>query len=107
MASSCPSTEEKLLSKKSSEFETTIDNVLFSEYKKIRKNVENGLAIVPIERGAAGGSYFTIPPQMQMDIAARQKIITDEHSGRILVDPELASEEKEKMSKFFKGKSKK
>ena len=39
-----------------------------------------------------------------MEIAARQKIITDEHSGRILVDSELATEEKEKMSKFFKSK---
>ena len=96
--------EEKLLSKKSSEFETKIDSLLFSEYKKIRENVKNGLAIVALERGAAGGSYFTIPPQMQMEIAARQKIITDEHSGRILVDSELADEEKEKMSKFFKSK---
>ena len=71
---------------------------------QIRENVKNGLAIVALERGAAGGSYFTIPPQMQMEIAARQKIITDEHSGRILVDSELADEEKEKMSKFFKRK---
>ena len=70
---------------------------MFSEYQKIRDNVKNGLAIVAVERGAAGGSYFTIPPQMQMEIAARQKIITDEHSGRILVDSELATEEKEKM----------
>ena len=78
--------------------------MLFSEYQKIRDNVKNGLAIVAVERGAAGGSYFTIPPQMQMEIAARQKVITDEHSGRILVDSELATEEKEKMSKFFKSK---
>ena len=96
--------EEKLLSKKSLEFQTKIDSLLFSEYQKIRENVKNGLAIVAVERGAAGGSYFTIPPQMQMEIAARQKIITDEHSGRILVDSELATEEKEKMSKFFKSK---
>ena len=94
----------ELLSKKSLEFQTKIDSLLFSEYQKIRDNVKNGLAIVSIERGAAGGSYFTIPPQMQMEIAARQKIITDEHSGRILVDSELATEEKEKMSKFFKSK---
>ena len=29
------------------------------------------------------------------------KFITDEHSGRILVDKELAEEENEKMSKLF------
>ena len=48
------------------------------------------MAIVSIERGASGGSYFSIPPQIQLEIASRNKIITDEHSGRILVDAELA-----------------
>ena len=62
------------------------------------------MAIVPVERGASGGSYFSIPPQIQMEIASRQKIITDEHSGRILVDPDLAKEEKDKMSKIFSSK---
>jgi hypothetical protein len=55
-----------------------------------------------VERGASGGSFFTIPPQVQMEIASRKKIITDEHSGRILVDPELAIEEREKMEVIFK-----
>ena len=36
-----------------------------------------------------------------MEIASRKKIITDEHSGRILVDPALAQEEREKMDKVF------
>ena len=62
------------------------------------------MAIVAIERGASGGSYFTIPPQIQMEIASRQKIITDEHSGRILVDSELAKEEREKMDTIFSSK---
>ena len=96
--------EEALLAKKSKEFEVKIEEDLFQSYKKIRKNVKNGMAIVPIERGASGGSYFSIPPQIQMEIASRQKIITDEHSGRILVDPDLAKEEKEKMSKIFSSK---
>ena len=72
-------------------------------YKRIRSNVRNGLAIVPIERGASGGSYFTIPPQVQVEIASRKKIITDEHSGRILVDSELAEEEHIKINKMIKG----
>ena len=59
------------------------------------------MRIVPIERGAAGGSYFTIPPQIQMEIASRKKIITDEHSGRILIDEVLANEQKQKMEKLF------
>jgi hypothetical protein len=36
-----------------------------------------------------------------VEIAARKKIITDEHSGRILVDNALALEEKEKMQQLF------
>ena len=59
---------------------------------------------MPIQRGASGGSFFTIPPQVQVEIASRKKIITDEHSGRILVDAALADEEKrEKWKLFFKS----
>jgi len=96
--------EEKLLAKKAGEFQNKIEASLFDAYNKIRSNVKNGLAIVAIERGASGGSFFTIPPQIQMEIASRQKIITDEHSGRILVDPDLAKEEKEKMEAVFSSK---
>ena len=63
--------------------------------------MKNGLAVVPIERGASGGSFFTIPPQVQVEIASRKKVITDEHSGRILVDALLAEEQKAKMEKMF------
>ena len=93
--------EELALLDKSSSFEKDIDDRLVAAYKRIRTNVKNGLAIVSIERGASGGSFFTIPPQVQMEIAARKKIITDEHSGRILVDQELAKEEIEKMTSIF------
>ncbi len=93
--------EEKALNKKSEEFEKQIEERLVKAYKRIRNNVKNGLAVVPIERGASGGSYFTIPPQVQVEIAGRRKIITDEHSGRILVDSELAAEEQEKMHSMF------
>lgn len=94
--------EEKSLVKESEKFEGKIEDRLVNAYKRIRKNVKNGLAVVAVERGASGGSFFTIPPQVQMEIASRKKIITDEHSGRILVDPELATEEREKMEGIFK-----
>ncbi len=93
--------EETALIKKSEEYQNTIDERLVSAYHRIRKNVKNGLAVVAIERGASGGSFFTIPPQVQVEIASRKKVITDEHSGRILVDAELAEEQKEKMEKMF------
>ena len=94
--------EEEALFKKSESFEKKIEDRLISAYKRIRTNVKNGLAVVPVERGASGGSFFIIPPQIQVEIANRKKIITDEHSGRILIDLDLANEEKEKMEKLFK-----
>ena len=93
--------EEEALLAKSESYEETIDERLVKAYKRIRSNVRNGLAVVAIERGASGGSFFTIPPQVQVEIAGRKKIITDEHSGRILVDEELAREEQEKMNEIF------
>ncbi|GAA4112046.1 hypothetical protein GCM10022393_10210 [Aquimarina addita] len=93
--------EEKALLAKSEDYQNEIEDRLVAAYKRIRNNVKNGLAVVPIERGASGGSFFTIPPQVQMEIASRKKIITDEHSGRILVDQELAQEQKEKMETMF------
>ncbi|MFV8224840.1 zinc ribbon domain-containing protein [Christiangramia aquimixticola] len=94
--------EEQALIDKSKEYEKNIEERLVTAYKRIRSNVKNGLAVVPVERGASGGSFFTIPPQVIMEIAGRKKIITDEHSGRILVDEELAKEEQEKMESMFK-----
>lgn len=93
--------EEDLLQKKSAEFEKGIEEHLITSYKRIRGNVKNGLAIVSVQRGASGGSYFSIPPQIQLEIASRNKIITDEHSGRILVDSELAKEEETKIQKLI------
>ncbi|MGO3182288.1 MAG: zinc ribbon domain-containing protein [Aequorivita sp.] len=93
--------EEQTLIKESESFQDKIEPRLIKAYKRIRTNVKNGLAVVPVERGASGGSFFTIPPQVQMEIAGRKKIITDEHSGRILVDPDLANEEREKMEAMF------
>ena len=93
--------EEQTLIKESESFETQIEARLINAYKRIRSNVKNGLAVVAVERGASGGSFFTIPPQVQMEIVSRKKIITDEHSGRILVDPDLANEERAKMEAMF------
>ncbi|HBI40873.1 MAG TPA: hypothetical protein DDY16_08005 [Tenacibaculum sp.] len=93
--------EEELLNQKSEEFSESIDDHLLKAYSRIRKKVKNGLAVVSIERGAAGGSFFTIPPQVQLEIANRKKITIDEHSGRILVDAALAAEEREKIDNIF------
>ena len=79
--------EEEVMSKKSSELEEIIEERLVSAYKKIRGNARNGLAVVPVERDARGGCFNKIPPQRQLDIASKKKIIVCEYCGRILVDP--------------------
>ena len=93
--------EEEFLNAKSEEYSKKLETRLLAAYTRIRTSVKNGLAVVSIERGASAGSFFTIPPQTQVEIAGRKKILTDEHSGRILVDNVLAEEEKEKMEKLF------
>lgn len=93
--------EETEMLKKSEEYSANIDSHLLKAYKRIRSNVKNGLAVVKIERGAAGGSYFTIPPQKQLEIASRKRVVIDENSGRILVDAKLAEEEEEKINAMF------
>src|SRR6478609_4133091 len=95
------SKEEGYLMDRSGEFRVAIEPRLLAAYDRIRSSVRNGLAVVSIERGASAGSFFTIPPQTQVEIASRKKIITDEHSGRILVDSVLAEEEREKMENLF------
>lgn len=94
--------EEDKLIKKSAEFSKGLDEHLLTAYTRIRNKVKNGLAVVSIERGASGGSFFTIPPQQQMEIASRKRVIIDEHSGRILVDAALAAEEEEKIDALIK-----
>lgn len=91
--------EEDILMEESQKSEDLVDTRLLRAYKRIRGSAKNGLAVVPVERGASAGSFIQIPPQVQIDIAARKKVIIDEHSGRILVDSELAIEEEDKMNK--------
>ena len=80
----------------------SIDTSLLESYQKIRSRVKNGLAVVSFDRGAAEGSFLAIPPQMQIEIAHRTRIYADEYSGRILVDTQLAEEEKMAFEKELK-----
>ena len=81
--------EEEAMIKKSQVLEGKIEERLLTAYKKIRKNARNGLAVVCVERDACGGCFNKIPPQRQLDIKSRKKIIVCEHCGRILVDSEI------------------
>ena len=78
--------EEKQLQKKSDEIEAMIEPRLINAYKRIRSNARNGLAVVTVQRDACGGCFANIPPQRQLDIRSRKKVIVCEYCGRILVD---------------------
>ena len=52
-----------------------IDERLLAAYRRIRRNVRNGLAVVTVRRDACGGCYNRIPPQRQMEIRQGKKII--------------------------------
>lgn len=81
--------EEEALIAKSEEIESIIEERLITAYKRIRINARNGLAVVTINRDACGGCFNQIPPQRQLDIKSRKKIIVCEYCGRILVDDEI------------------
>ncbi len=98
--------EEKILLEKSKMFSKKIDNVLLKTYQKIRNRVKNGVAIAPVQRGAPLGSYLAITPQKYSELIQRNKLLIDEHSGRILIDAELAEEEKKKSLIFCIKKNK-
>jgi hypothetical protein len=81
--------EEEKLRIKSEKIESFIEPRLLTAFKRIRKNARNGLAVVTIQRDACGGCFNKIPPQRQLDIASRKKIIVCEYCGRILVDEKI------------------
>ncbi|MDE6316244.1 MAG: hypothetical protein K2L71_07270 [Muribaculaceae bacterium] len=85
--------DEEELRDKAKKLEPKIDERTLAAFKRIRKNARNGLGVVYIQRNACGGCFNRIPPQKQMEIRMRKKIIVCEYCGRILIDPSLAGVE--------------
>ena len=85
--------EEESYRAKAAQLEENIDPRLLAAFKRIRRNTRNGLAVVTVERNACGGCFNKIPPQRQLDIRMRKKVIVCEYCGRIMVDPDLAKSE--------------
>lgn len=85
--------DEENLRDKAKKLEPKIDERTLTAFKRIRKNARNGLGVVYIQRNACGGCFNRIPPQKQMEIKMRKKIIVCEYCGRILIDPALAGVE--------------
>jgi hypothetical protein len=78
--------EENALRTESNAAREHIEERLIKAYDKIRSSYRNGLAVVTVQRDSCGGCFNKIPPQVQLEISMRKKIIACEHCGRILVD---------------------
>ncbi|MDQ3072181.1 MAG: C4-type zinc ribbon domain-containing protein [Bacteroidota bacterium] len=74
-----------------------IDERLRNAYIRIRSNVKNKMGVVSIDRDACAGCFSKIPPQRQLDIRQRKKVIVCENCGRILIDNELAEETRQEL----------
>ena len=84
--------EEDELMKQADVAEEAIEERLLKVYRRLRPSFKNGLAVVSIDRDSCSGCHNKIPPQKQLEIRQRKKIIVCEHCGRILVDEALAEE---------------
>lgn len=85
------SEEDKLLEKRE-KLEEKLDDRFVRSYNRLRDGLSNGIAVVGMERGAALG--MALPPQTQVEVRRKNKVIIDESSGRIVVDPSFFEEAK-------------
>ena len=91
--------EEETLIARGKDLEPLVDERTLTAFKRIRKNARNGLGIVAVDRNACGGCFNRIPPQKQIEIKSHKKVIVCEYCGRIMIDPELAAEARDVVSK--------
>lgn len=88
--------EEDVLTMKREEAQKLIDERYMRNYNRLRNGLNNGIAVVAMDRGAALG--MALPPQTQVEIRRMNKIIFDENSGRIVVDQAFFNNAKEQLS---------
>ena len=82
--------EQSTLEKTRAEYAEKVDSRYLRAYDRLRTRVRDGRAVVSLERGAAAG--YSVPPQRQVEIRQRNRIVACEHTGRIIVDSELYEE---------------
>lgn len=88
--------EEKILLKKREEVEKAVDQRYLRNYNRLRNGLNNGIAVVAMDRGAAFG--MALPPQTQVEVRRMNKVIIDENSGRIVVDQSFFDEAKKQLT---------
>lgn len=93
--SSTQEEEDQLIAKRE-EVVKNIDQRYLRNYNRLRDGLNNGIAVVAMDRGAAFG--MSLPPQTQVEVRRMNKIIFDENSGRIVVDKAFFDKAKEQLS---------
>lgn len=79
--------EAKLMKEREKRMKNVADT-LYLSYERIRENARNGLAVVNVKRNACGGCFNIVPPQRQVDIKEKKKLVVCEHCGRVFADVE-------------------
>ncbi len=87
--------EEEELLKKREEATRNLDARYLRSYERLRKGLNNGMAVVAMEKGSSMG--MMLPPQVQVEVRRKNKIIVDENSGRIVVDPSFFEEARKQL----------
>lgn len=84
--------EEKELLARREEAEKKVGDRYLRSYNRLRNGLRNGMAVCPMVNGACMG--MMMPPQVQMEVRRKNKLVIDENSGRIVVDPDFFEEAK-------------
>lgn len=87
--------EEEKLKRKVERARKKIDERLLKGYDRVTKAYRNGLGVVTVTRDSCGGCFNKVPPQLQLEIGQRKKVLTCEHCGRVLVDDNILEVGKE------------
>lgn len=82
--------EEHELQLKRNEAAKFVGERYLRSYERLRAGLHNNIAVVAMERGSCLG--FMLPPQVQLEVRRRNKIVIDENSGRIVIDPSFFDE---------------
>jgi len=82
--------EERELQTKRDDAASKVGERYLKSYERLRKGLHNSIAVVAMERGSCLG--FMLPPQVQMEVRRRSRIVIDENSGRIVIDTSFFEE---------------
>jgi len=72
------------LEKHRTEIAERLSSAMRARYERISKG-KNGVAVVPVRKGACGGCFTALPAQRINEIKLSDRLVTCEHCGRILV----------------------